>query len=152
MFSLPVQLTTSRIGNLTRLTFTLALRDDRTYIRVLRGGGGKEDYHTSLEHNNNPEIVCSGEGGVLGTTRINSAEYTSIPGSLSLEQGTSNLFCSARSKVQSSLLYVLVTSTPTASCLSSGCVSNVIQRLIRQRTELQVLVRLFNPHHDHPRC
>ena len=29
----PVQLTTSRIGNLTRLIHTLALRDDHRYIR-----------------------------------------------------------------------------------------------------------------------
>ena len=29
----PVQLTTSRIGNLTRLILTIALYNDRTYIR-----------------------------------------------------------------------------------------------------------------------
>ena len=31
IFILPVQLTTSRIGNLTRLTHTLAVCDDHTY-------------------------------------------------------------------------------------------------------------------------
>ena len=32
MFLFPVQLTTSRIGNLTRLIHTLAICDDHTYI------------------------------------------------------------------------------------------------------------------------
>ena len=33
IFIFPVQLTTNRIGNLTRLILTLAICDDHTYIR-----------------------------------------------------------------------------------------------------------------------
>ena len=32
IFIFPVQLTTSRIGNLTRLILTLAISDDHTYV------------------------------------------------------------------------------------------------------------------------
>ena len=41
MFIFPVQLTTSKIGNLTRLIHTLAICDDHTYIHmeVWRYGG-----------------------------------------------------------------------------------------------------------------
>ena len=34
IFIFPVQLTTSRIGNLTRLIHTLAISDDYTYIHI----------------------------------------------------------------------------------------------------------------------
>ena len=36
-FTFPVQLTTSRIGNLTRLILTLAIRDDHSYMHTLCG-------------------------------------------------------------------------------------------------------------------
>ena len=104
MFSLPVQLTTSRIGNLTRLTFTLALRDDRTYIRVLRGGGGKEDYHTSLPGAGYIEsillckikssvfiIVCTGNKHPNGLLSIVRLRLERDPEANSAKDGTTSL-------------------------------------------------------------
>ena len=41
-FMFPVQLTTSRIGNLTRLILTLALCDDHTYIHTIIHTVGKK--------------------------------------------------------------------------------------------------------------
>ena len=58
IFIFPVQLTTSRIGNLTRLIHTLAICDDHTYIHIYlvcmppsHGYGYEEVLHVTDSYN-----------------------------------------------------------------------------------------------------
>ena len=50
IFIFPVQLTTSRIGNLTRLIHTLLLCDDHTYIHIFGGLSQKRNVYLRAMH------------------------------------------------------------------------------------------------------
>ena len=62
IFIFPVQLTTSRIGNLTRLILTLAICDDHTYIH----GTPQQRKNDTDDH-----VVHGGVVTKVGNKRIN---------------------------------------------------------------------------------